>query len=98
VAGALVGAMALAPTAGAAKAREGVWVVNDRMIDRARVMNLQRWVSTGHADWCKDARMVAAEVLWRLAPDYSGDAFELNQLDGIPGANDGRNRNRVRFE
>jgi hypothetical protein len=97
MAGALIGAMTLAPIAGAAKLREDDRMVNERVIDRARVENLQRWVSAGHADWCKDARLVAAEELWRLAPDYSGDAFELNAVPGISGVNEG-DGNRVTFE
>jgi hypothetical protein len=75
--------------------REEDRIVNERTIDRAEVENLQRWVSSGHADWCKDARLVAAEELWRLAPEYSGDGFELNASNAEPSANDG---NRVTFE
>jgi hypothetical protein len=59
------------------------------------VENLQRWVSSGHADWCKDARLVAAKELWRLAPEYSGDGFELNAISAEPIASGG---NRVTFE
>ena len=79
VAGALAGALALAPVAAAGNARGENRVVDERAIDRSRVESLQRWVSAGHADWCKDARLVAAEELWRLAPDFSGDGFELNE-------------------
>lgn len=71
------GAMTLAPFALAGKTREEGRVSHERVINRAKVENLQRWVSAGHADWCKDARVVAAEELWRLAPGYSGDGFEL---------------------
>jgi hypothetical protein len=59
------------------------------------VENLQRWASSGHADWCKDARLVAAEELWRMAAEYSGDGFELNAISAEPIANGG---NRVTFE
>jgi hypothetical protein len=90
VAGMIVGALTLAPLAAAGGVREEDRIVNERTINRAEVENLQRWVSSGHADWCKDARLVAAEELWRLAPEYSGDGFELNTI-----ANDG---NRVTFE
>jgi hypothetical protein len=93
----LVGALALAPLAGAAKVREDDRMVSAWVVDRARVENLQRWVSAGHADWCKDARLVAAEELWRLAPDFSGDGFELNGVEtSVSG--DANGGNRVTFE
>ncbi len=28
-------------------------------VDRAKVETLQRWVSAGHEEWCKDSRLVA---------------------------------------
>ena len=93
--GTLAGAMALAPVAAAATARAAEVISEPRVIDRMRVENLQRWVSAGHADWCKDPRLVAAEELWRLAPDFSGDGFELNVASGDFDANGG---NRVTFE
>jgi hypothetical protein len=80
----LVGAMALAPMAGAAAARGSrveERVTNERAIDRAEVENLQRWVSAGHADWCKDARLVAAEELKRVAAEYSDGGFELDAVE-----------------
>jgi len=95
VVGMLAGAMTLAPLAAAGGVREEDRITNDRTINRAEVENLQRWVSTGHADWCKDARLVAAEELWRLAPEYSGDGFELNAISAEPIAN---GSNRVTFE
>src|SRR6266436_10389812 len=95
VVGMLAGAMTLAPLAAAGGVREEDRITNDRTINRAEVENLQRWVSTGHADWCKDARLVAAEELWRLAPEYSGNGFELNTVGAETIANDG---NRVTFE
>ncbi len=91
----LAGAMTLARPAAAGGVREEDRITNDRTINRAEVENLQRWVSTGHADWCKDARLVAAEELWRLAPEYSGDGFELNAISAEPIAN---GSNRVTFE
>ena len=94
MAGMIVGALTLAPLSAAANGREEDRS-NERPINRAEVENLQRWVSSGHADWCKDARLVAAEELWRLAPEYSGDGFELNAMLAEPIANDG---NRVAFE
>jgi len=80
MAGALAGALTVAPIAGKTTTRRMERLSQERVIDRARVENLQRWVSAGHADWCKDARLVAAEELWRLAPDFSGDGFELHPL------------------
>src|ERR1700756_659249 len=95
VAGMLAGAMTLAPLAAAGGLREEDRIVNERTINRAEVENLQRWVSSGHADWCKDARLVAAEELWRLAPGYSGDGLELNAISGETHAAGG---DRVTFE
>jgi len=95
VAGMLAGAMTLAPLAVAGGARKEDRIVNERTVNRAEVENLQRWVSSGHADWCKDARLVAAEELWRLAPEYSGDGLELNAISGETNAAGG---NRVTFE
>jgi hypothetical protein len=93
--GTLAGALAAGPVAGAATRRASERISDVRVIDRATVENLQRWVSAGHADWCKHARLVAAEELWRLAPDFSGDGFELNVVSGDFDANGG---NRVTFE
>ena len=93
--GTIAGAMAVAPVATAATRRASERISDARVIDRASVENLQRWVSAGHADWCKDARLVAAEELWRLAPDFSGDGFELNAVSGDFAASGGK---RVTFE
>jgi len=95
VVGMLAGAMTLVPLAAAGAVREEDRITNDRNINRSEVENLQRWVSAGHADWCKDARLVAAEELWRLAAEYSGDGFELNAISAGSIANGG---NRVTFE
>jgi len=95
VVGMLAGAMTLEPLAGAGNVREEDHITNERIINRREVENLQRWVSSGHADWCKDARLVAAEELWRLAAEYSGDGFELTAISAEPIANGG---NRVTFE
>jgi len=95
VVGVLAGAMTLVPLAAAGAVREEDRITNDRNINRSEVENLQRWVSSGHADWCKDARLVAAEELWRLAAEYSGDGFDLNAISAEPIANGG---NRVTYE
>jgi len=95
MAGMVVGALTLAPLSAAANGREADRISNERPINRAKVENLQRWVSAGHADWCKDARQVAAEELWRLAADYSGDGFEMNEVKADALSNGG---SRVTFE
>jgi hypothetical protein len=95
IAGAIAGTMTLAPLAAAGNLRDEERVTHERGVDRGEVENLQRWVSAGHADWCKDARLVAAEELWRLAPDYSGDGFELNAVSADAIADGGE---RVVFE
>ena len=97
MAGILVGAMAMAPAAGAVEvgsARAEEQVTNERAIDRAEVENLQRWVSAGHADWCKDARLVAAEELKRVAAEYSDEGLELDAVED----QDLRSGNRATFE
>jgi hypothetical protein len=97
MAGILVGAMTLAPMAGAAAARGSrveERATNQPVIDRAEVENLQRWVSAGHADWCKDARLVAAEELKRVAAEYSDEGFELDTVED----QDLSSGNRATFE
>ena len=93
----LLGAMAIAPAAGAVgvgSARAEERVTNERAIDRAEVENLQRWVSAGHADWCKDARLVAAEELKRVAAEYSDQGLEMDAVED-PDLSSG---NRATFE
>jgi hypothetical protein len=77
----LAGAVCLAPVAAAAKSADATRVVSYRAMDRAEIENLQRWVAAGHEDWCKDARLVAAEELKRLAVDFVDDATELNAVN-----------------
>ena len=43
--------------------------------DRAKIEALQRWVSSGHEDWCRDPQLVAVASLQRTLPE-SGN-FEL---------------------
>ena len=52
-----------------------------RGVDHAKVENLQRWVSAGHEEWCKDARLVAMDELKRLAPAFAGGPADL---DAVP--------------
>jgi len=97
MAGILLGAMAMAPATGAVgvrSARAEERVTNERAIDRAEVENLQRWVSAGHADWCKDARLVAAEELKRVAAEYSDEGLELHAVED----QDLSSGNRATFE
>jgi len=65
-------------------------VIRYRDFDRLEIENLQRWVAAGHEVWCKDARLVAAEELKRMANDFLGDATELNPVDPLPAANDAK--------
>jgi hypothetical protein len=55
-------------------------IAQNRTIDRAAIENLQRWVSSGHEAWCKDARMVASDQLRRIAPDFLSEQNELVAL------------------
>lgn len=96
IAGVLVGAMALGPIGAAAtNSPDEGRVIDEQVIERGEVENLQRWVSAGHADWCKDPRLVAAEELKRLAVEYSGNAFELSAVADDDNSNDG---DRMTFE
>ncbi len=49
-------------------------------IDHARIENLQRWVSAGHEEWCKDARLVAMDELRRVAPAFASEAADLEAV------------------
>ena len=53
-------------------------LVSYRTMEKAEIENLQRWVAAGHEEWCKDARLVAAEDLKRITPEFGGDAAELS--------------------
>ena len=94
----LMAAMWVAPVNAAPKSGEETRIVSYRALDRAEIENLQRWVAAGHEDWCKDARLVAAEELKRLATDFVDDATELTVLniDENPGVNNGTKK--VAFE
>ena len=97
----LVGATTLAPKPAAArtaKSGEESRVVSYHTVDRAEIENLQRWVAAGHEDWCKDARLVAAEELKRIAADFAADATQLNAVDVREGADGIGGAKRVAFE
>ena len=51
-----------------------------REVDRVRIENLQRWVSAGHEEWCKDARLVAMDEMKRVAPAFAGASSDLEAL------------------
>lgn len=63
-----------------AATREDNATRTNRPVDRAAVENLQRWVSGGHDQWCKDPALVASAELRRVAPQFSGDPFDLTAL------------------
>ena len=46
-------------------------VVKNFPVDRAAVENLQRWVNSGHDEWCRDPQLVAAAALRRVSPEFS---------------------------
>ena len=94
----LMAAMAVAPkTSAAAKSAEENRLVKSLAVDRAEIENLQRWVAAGHEDWCKDARLVAAEELKRLAVDFAEGATQLNAAIG-DGATGGDGAKKAAFE
>ena len=49
-------------------------------LDRHKIENLQRWVSAGHEEWCKDARLVAMDELRRVAPEFAGNEADVEAL------------------
>lgn len=49
-------------------------------VDRHKIENLQRWVSAGHEEWCKDARLVAMDELRRVAPAFAGNEADVEAL------------------
>jgi hypothetical protein len=44
-------------------------------VDRAKIEALQRWVNSGHDDWCRDPQLVAVASLQRIHPEPGN--FEL---------------------
>ena len=87
-----------ATAARTAKHREESRVLSYHAVDRAEIENLQRWVAAGHEDWCKDARLVAAEELKRIAADFAADATQLNAVDVTERADGIGGAKRVAFE
>jgi len=89
--------MALA-TGAATRSIEENRVVHYHPVDRAEIENLQRWVGAGHEAWCKDARLVAAENLRRIAADFVGGAAELNAVDPAEAAGGNSGAKKLAFE
>ncbi len=58
-------------------------------VNRARVENLQRWVSAGHDAWCRDAKSVAAMSVSRVVPEFANYDFELSSLTTEDGKSSG---------
>jgi len=63
-------------------------------LDRHKIENLQRWVSAGHEEWCKDARLVAMDELKRVAPAFAGSSSEM---EGLPLDTESASENRAVF-
>jgi len=93
--GIVLAALTLAAVPAAAKNHREDRFLVEHPIHRAEVENLQRWVSAGHADWCKDARLVAEAELSRMAPDDERNRFQLNEVRAVDSPNPG---NRMTFE
>src|SRR5256885_1479466 len=80
IAGALLAGM-LAIGAPAAMASGGERRIDLKAeLDRHKIENLQRWVSGGHEEWCKDARLVAMDELRRVAPAFAGNEADVEAL------------------
>ena len=53
-------------------------VVQNFLVDRAKVETLQHWVNAGHDSWCRDPQLVATATLRRVSPEFSD--YELASL------------------
>jgi hypothetical protein len=49
-------------------------------IDRAHLEALQRWVNSGHDEWCRDPQFVASAAIRRISPEFSGSEIALVAL------------------
>ena len=63
----------------AAQTREHREVRNFPM-DRAHIETLQRWVNSGHDEWCRDPQLVASAAVRLVSPQFSESRFELASL------------------
>jgi hypothetical protein len=48
-------------------------VVRKFPVKRVAIENLQRWVDSGHDEWCRDAEFVAAATLRAIAPEAEAE-------------------------
>jgi hypothetical protein len=69
----------------AAQTREHREVRNFPM-DRAHIETLQRWVNSGHDEWCRDPQLVASAAVRQVSPHFPESEFELasRPLEGEP--------------
>jgi hypothetical protein len=79
----LAGGIEALPKNAAWRPREEPRVLVCPALGRAEIENLQRWVTAGHESGSKDARLVAARALAQMAPDFTGDAMQLEAADPI---------------
>ena len=49
-------------------------------MDRAHIETLQRWVNSGHDEWCRDPQLVASAAVRLASPQFSESRFELASL------------------
>jgi hypothetical protein len=56
-------------------------VVQNFLVDRAKVETLQHWVNAGHDSWCRDPQLVAAAALRRFSPEFSELEFASLPLE-----------------
>ena len=49
-------------------------------MDRAHIETLQRWVNSGHDEWCRDPQLVASAAVRLVSPQFSESEFELASL------------------
>ena len=49
-------------------------------IDRTHLEALQRWVNSGHDEWCRDPEFVASAAIRRISPEFSDSGMALVSL------------------
>src|SRR3974377_684209 len=49
-------------------------------MDRAHIEALQRWVNSGHDEWCRDPQFVASAAIRRISPELPGHQMPLASL------------------
>jgi len=63
----------------AAQTREHREIRNFPM-DRAHIATLQRWVNSGHDEWCRDPQLAASAAVRQVSRQFSESEFELAYL------------------